>query len=66
MTPTTWGEDKRLELAIHHALEDATNRVKQLKGKNRRALQQEFYEWTEADDIDEIDVSFTRQYQQWE
>tara|TARA_B100000131_G_C17667496_1_gene430932 strand:- start:245 stop:448 length:204 start_codon:yes stop_codon:yes gene_type:complete len=67
MTPTdnAWGEDQRLGLSIHHALEDATKRLKVLKGKNKRALKQEFHEWTECDDLDEIDIQWILQYKEW-
>ena len=64
-TENDWGEDQRLGLSIHHALEDATTRMKTLKGKNKQALKQEFKEWTECDDMDEIDVQWILKYRQW-
>ena len=63
---TTWGEDRRLELSIHHALEDASLRMKKLTGKDKYALQQEFLEWTSVQDHDELDIHYLNDFNSWE
>lgn len=59
-------EEIRVEMSAHHALEDATNRMRVLEGKDRYALQQEFLEWTACDDTDDIDLLWADYYQSWE
>tara|TARA_B100001094_G_C18154863_1_gene785822 strand:- start:180 stop:380 length:201 start_codon:yes stop_codon:yes gene_type:complete len=62
---TTWGEDRRIEMSVHHALEHATRRMNTLSGRDRYALQHEYLEWMVAADVDDLDVNFTYHYHSW-
>ena len=69
MSATNYGEEKRLELSIHHALEHVAKRYEVLEGDNKRedakALLGEFLEWTVVDDIDELDVQWIKETKEW-
>ena len=64
-TETEWGEERRLELSIHHALEHVSMRYELLEGKDRFALLQEFLEWTVVDDIDDLDIQWIKDVKEW-
>lgn len=36
---TSWSEERRLDLVLHYALEDASTRCQHLEGKDKLALQ---------------------------
>ena len=62
---TDWGETKRLELSIHNALEHVAMRYEVLHGDDKKALLEEFLEWTVVDDIDELDVQWIKDVKEW-
>ena len=65
MSATNYGEEKRLELSIHHALEHVAKRYEVLEKEDAKALLGEFLEWTVVDDIDELDVQWIKDVKEW-
>jgi len=59
-----WATEARLELSVSNALYEATERSKELEGKNRLALQEEFLEWT-AIDWDDLEFEWLPHYRKW-
>ncbi len=57
-----WEEQRRLEQSVYHAVDDARKRIKELEGKNRYALQQEFLDWLVLD-WDDLEVDWFRHYE---
>ena len=43
-----WIEKRRLEMGVDVASEHAKSQLTRLKGKNKKALQEEFGEWLEG------------------
>ena len=48
-TSTSWAEDRRLDLVVHKALEDASTRWQTISGRDRLALQMEWIEFLTDD-----------------
>ena len=63
---TSPGEDRRIELCIHHALETAQERIASLRGRDRFAVQMEFLDWMAVQETDDISVLWLDDYSNWE
>ena len=63
-TSTSWAEDRRLDLVVHKALEDASTRWKTLNGRDRLALQMEWIEFL-TDDWSDLTVEWMDFFQEW-
>jgi len=63
---TSWGEERRIELGVHHALEDMRDRLQHLEGRDRYALQSEFLEWSVIEDFDDLEVQWIKQFYYWD
>ena len=59
-----YGYERRLELSVHLALSDANERIKELDGKDRYAVQQEFLDWMVMD-TDDFEVEWFPHYEGW-
>ena len=64
MSEPTWAENSRLKMVIHHALNDEKIQLKNLTGKDKMALQEEFLEWN-ALDFDELEIDFADHFNSW-
>ena len=47
--PMQWIEGKRLEMGMDTAVDHAKKQLRNLRGKNRKALKEEFQEWIDGD-----------------
>ena len=63
-TSNSWAEDRRLDLVVHKALEDASTRWKTLNGRDRLALQMEWIEFL-TDDWSDLTVEWMDFFQEW-
>ena len=61
---TSWAENHRLDLTIHKALEDQSNRLQTLSGRDKLALQQEFLEWSSMD-YEDLEVDWMPHFNNW-
>ena len=61
---TTWANDRRLELVIDKALNDARNQWEKLIGKDRLALQMEWVEFL-SDDWSDPTIEWMDYFQEW-
>ena len=59
-----WATEARLELTVNNALAEATERIQELDGKNRLAVQQEFLEWSVMG-WNELEVEWFPHYGEW-
>ena len=59
-----WATEARLELTVNNALAEATERIQELDGKNRLAVQQEFLEWSVMG-WNELEVECLPHYGEW-
>ena len=63
-TSTSWAEDRRLDLVVHRALEDASTRCQTISGRDRLALQMEWIEFL-TDDWSDLTVEWMDFFQEW-
>ena len=61
---TTWANNRRLELVVDKALNDARNQWEKLIGKDRLALQMEWVEFL-SDDWSDLTVEWMDYFQEW-
>jgi len=59
-----WIEGKRLEMGMDTAVDHALKRLRKLRGKNRKALREEFQEWFEGD-TDPEDQTWMNHWEWW-
>ena len=63
-TVMQWIEEKRLEMGMDTAVTHALKQLRNLRGKNRKALRQEFQEWFEGD-TDPEDQTWMNHHEWW-
>jgi len=61
---TTWFEERRLELVVDKALEDAKSRTQTLTGRDKQALQMEWLEFA-SQEWDDLEVLWWKHFQEW-
>ena len=59
-----WIEGKRLEMGMDTAVTHALKQLRNLRGKNRKALRQEFQDWFEGD-TDPEDQTWMNHHEWW-
>ena len=57
-------EDIRLELTVKSTLDHTSEQSKQLSGKDKLALQQEFLEWF-SEEVEHIELLYMDHHQYW-
>ena len=61
---TTWFEERRLELVVDKALEDAKFRSQSLTGRDKEAVQMEWLEFA-SQEWNDLDVLWLKHFQDW-
>ena len=64
MSEPPFGENQRLNLVVHHALQDVHTQMKKLKKKDRKALQSEFFEWNTSE-LEDLDITYYDHFSYW-
>lgn len=60
----SWWEEARLELSVDKALEDCSERLNLLSGKDKKCLQEEFLEWM-VTDFDDLEIQWMQYFGNW-
>ena len=56
--------DAKIDLSVHISVSDMSERIKQLKGKDRTAVCSEFLEWLVLDE-DDLEVEWFPHHSGW-
>ena len=63
---SSWNEEERVGLAVHHAYTNAKKRMEETKGEDRLALHREYREWFSAvDKEDDSDIHWCSDHKEW-
>tara|TARA_B100001057_G_C22696795_1_gene890041 strand:- start:48 stop:239 length:192 start_codon:yes stop_codon:yes gene_type:complete len=59
--------ERKLDLSVHMATRDMTDRIKQVNGKDKYAICSEFLEWLVLDkeDFEDLDVEWFPHHSGW-
>ena len=57
-------EDLRLELTVQSILDHTSEQSKEISGKDKMALQQEFLEWF-SEEVEDIELLYMDHHQYW-